>query len=197
MLAVVGGVLTVIAAIPMAWLSMRAPGRLQRVLEGCNYIVGSLPGVVVALALVTITVRVALPLYQTVVTHAARLCADVPAARAGRPARQHRAGAGRARAGGRQPRPRARSQALWSVTMRLAAPGAAAGVALVALGITNELTATLMLAPNGTRTLATAFWALTSELDYAAAAPYALIMVALSLPLTWLLYAQSRRMAGR
>jgi iron(III) transport system permease protein len=83
------------------------------------------------------------------------------------------------------------------VTVRLAAPGAAAGAALVALGITNELTATQMLAPNGTKTLATAFWSLSGEIDYAAAAPYALIMVLFSLPLTWLLYSQSRRAAGR
>ena len=70
-------------------------------------------------------------------------------------------------------------------------------MALVSLGIFNELTATQMLAPNGTRTLAMAFWALTGEIDYAAAAPYALIMVIFSLPLTWLLYVQSRRSAGR
>jgi iron(III) transport system permease protein len=88
------------------------------------------------------------------------------------------------------------AQALWSTTLRLAAPGAAAGAALVFLAIANELTATLLLAPNGTRTLATGFWALTSEIDYVAAAPYALIMVALSLPLTWLLYSQSKRTAG-
>lgn len=43
--------------------------------------------------------------------------------------------------------------------------------ALVFLAIANELTATLLLAPNGTRTLATGFWALmTSEIDYVAAA---------------------------
>ncbi|TIX53876.1 MAG: iron ABC transporter permease, partial [Mesorhizobium sp.] len=60
-----------------------------------------------------------------------------------------------------------------------------------------ELTATQMLAPNGTRTLAMAFWAHSGEIDYASAAPYALIMVAISLPLTWLLYVQSKRMAGR
>jgi iron(III) transport system permease protein len=68
---------------------------------------------------------------------------------------------------------------------------------LVALGITNELTATLLLAPSGTRTLATTFWAYSSEIDYAAAAPYALIMVLLSLPMTWLLYTQSKRTSGR
>jgi iron(III) transport system permease protein len=70
-------------------------------------------------------------------------------------------------------------------------------VAMVFLAITNELTATLLLSPNGTQTLATAFWAHSSEIDYAGAAPYALIMVLLSLPLTWLLYLQSRRIAGR
>ena len=46
-------------------LDPRAGPRCSALLEACNYIVGSLPGVVVALALVTITVRVALPLYQT------------------------------------------------------------------------------------------------------------------------------------
>jgi iron(III) transport system permease protein len=97
-----------------------------------------------------------------------------------------------ARSLGRSP-----ARALWQITMRLAAPGAASGVAMVFLAITNELTATLLLAPNGTQTLATAFWSHTSEIDYAGAAPYALTMVLLSLPLTWLLYIQSRRLAGR
>lgn len=60
----------------------------------------------------------------------------------------------------------------------------------------TELTATQMLALNGTRTLAMAFWAKSGELDYAAAAPYALIMVALSLPLTVVLFIQSRRVSG-
>jgi iron(III) transport system permease protein len=92
---------------------------------------------------------------------------------------------------------RSPANALWSTTIRLSAPGAAAGMALVSLGILNELTATQMLAPNGTMTLALAFWSYSGEIDYAAAAPYALIMVAASLPLTWLLYVQSKRMAGQ
>lgn len=195
-LATVGALLTTLAAVPMAWLSIRSPGRLQRFMEGCNYLVGSLPGVVVALALVTITVRVALPIYQTAVTvllayalmFLPRALISLRAGIAQAPIELEQA----ARSLGRSP-----ARAMWSVTLRLAAPGAAAGVALVALGITNELTATLLLAPNGTRTLATAFWAYSSEIDYAAAAPYALIMVLLSLPITWLLYTQSKRSAGR
>ena len=195
-LALVGALLTTVIAVPMAWLSIRRPGRLQRLLESCNYMVGSLPGIVVALALVTITVRVALPIYQTAVTilvayalmFLPRALVSLRAGIAQAPVELEQA----ARSLGRSP-----SQALWSVTLRLAAPGAAAAVALVFLGISNELTATLLLSPNGTQTLATAFWSLSSEIDYAGAAPYALIMVLLSLPLTWLLYLQSRRSAGQ
>jgi iron(III) transport system permease protein len=180
----------------MAWLSVRAPGRLQRVLEACHYYVGSLPGVVVALALVAVTVRVALPLYQTVVTvllayvlmFLPRALVGLRASIAQAPVELERA----AMALGRTP-----VQAVLQTTMRLAAPGAAVSMALVAMGITTELTATLMLAPNGTSTLATEFWSLTSEIDYAAAAPYALMMVLSSLPMTLLLYAQSKRTAGR
>ena len=196
MLAGTGALLTTLAAVPMAWLAIRSPGRLQRVLEGSHYMVGSLPGIVVALALVTITVRVALPLYQTLATVLmAYLLMFLPRAlislRAGiaqAPVELEQA----ARSLGKSP-----AQAVWLVTLRLAAPGAASAVAMVFLGILNELTATLLLAPSGTRTLATAFWSHTSEIDYAAAAPYALIMVLLSLPLTGLLYVQSRRSAGR
>ena len=195
-LGLAGAVLTTLMAVPMAWLSIRSPGRLQRLLEGCNYLAGSLPGVVVALALVTVTVRVALPVYQTAVTvllayvlmFLPRALVSLRAGIAQAPVELEHA----ARSLGRTP-----AQALWSVTLRLAAPGAAAGLALVGLGITNELTATLLLAPSGTRTLATSFWSYSSEIDYAAAAPYALIMVLLSLPMTWLLYTQSKRTAGR
>lgn len=196
LLGIVGAILTTAAAIPIAWLSIRSPGRLQRLLEGCNYITSSLPGIVVALALVTITIQFARPIYQTtVMVLLAYLLMFLPRALV-----SLRAGIAQApielehmaRSLGRSP-----ARALWLITLRLAAPGAAAGAALVFLAITNELTATLLLAPNGTRTLATGFWALTSEIDYAAAAPYALLMIVLSLPLTALLYHQSKRTAGR
>lgn len=196
LLAGVGALITTCAAVPVAWLSVRAPGRLHRLLESCNYIASSLPGIVVALALVTVTIQFARPIYQTVITVLlAYLLMFLPRALV-----SLRAGIAQApveleniaRSLGKSP-----AQALWRVTLKLAAPSAAAGAALVFLGITNELTATLLLAPSGTRTLATGFWAMTSEIDYAAAAPYALLMVLLSLPLTALLYYQSKRTAGR
>lgn len=195
-LALAGGVLATLAGVPIAWLSIRKPGRLQRLLEGCTYLVGALPGAVVALALVTITVQVLLPLYQTVFTIlVAYALMFLPRAVVSLRASIAQAPIELERAAGSLGKPPMR--ALWATTVRLSAPGAAAGIALAALGIMNELTATQMLAPNGVRTLALAFWNYSGEIDYASAAPYAAIMVALSLPLTFLLYVQSKRMAGR
>ena len=153
------------------------------------------PWIVTALALVTVTIHYARPVYQTEVTlFLAYLLMFMPRALI-----NLRAGIAQApvelenvaRSLGRSP-----ARALWSITMRLAAPGAAAGAALVFLGVSNELTATLLLSPLGTRTLSTGFWALTSEIDYVAAAPYALLMIVISLPLTAVLYMQSKKMAG-
>jgi iron(III) transport system permease protein len=196
LLAVLGGLLATITVMPMAWLSVRAPSRLAYIMEGCHYYVGSLPGVVVALALVTLAVHAFLPLYQTLATLLlAYLLLFLPRALVGlrssvaqTPVELEEA----AMALGRSP-----WRAVLATTVRLAAPGAAASMALVGLGIATELTATLMLAPSGVETLATGFWSFTSELDYARAAPYALLMILLSLPLIFLLQAQSKHMAGR
>jgi len=192
----VGGVATVLAALPIAWLSVRKPNRSSRLVESCYYLASSMPGVVVALALVTVTVRVALPLYQTLATitlayvimFLPRALVSLRTSIAQVPVELEQAAASL----GHSP-----ARALLATTVRLAAPGAAAGMVLAALGILNELTATQMLAPNGTRTLAMAFWALSGEIDYAGAAPYAVLMVVFSLPMTWLLHHQSRKIAGR
>ena len=64
------------------------------------------------------------------------------------------------------------------VTLPLIAPGLGAGAALVFLAVTTELTATLLLAPIGTQTLATQFWSNSTSIAYGAAAPYAALIVA-------------------
>ena len=195
-LCAVGGLATTASALPMAWLSVRAPTRCHRSLEAAYYLASAIPGAVIALALVTVTIRVAPPLYQTLATVLLayvilllpRALISLRASLAQAPVELEQAAASLGRA------PLA---AVAAVTLPLAAPGAAAGLALSALGIMNELTATQMLAPLGTRTLTMAFWALTGEIDYAGAAPYALLMVLFSMPMTWVLHRQSRRMAGR
>jgi iron(III) transport system permease protein len=62
--------------------------------------------------------------------------------------------------------------------------------------VATELTATLLLAPTGTRTLSMQFWSFSSELDYAAAAPYALALVVLAIPVTLVLFRQSLKGAA-
>ena len=196
LLAAAGGALTVLAAFPIAWLALRRAAAWPRTIETLNLVAGALPGIVTALALVTIAVRVANPLYQTAFTillayalmFLPRAILGLRASLAQVPPELEHAAASL----GRPP-----LRALAAVTIRLAAPGIAAAAALVALGIGTELTATHMLAPIGVQTLATAFWAYSGEIDYAAAAPYAVLMILLSSPLTWLLYRQSALASGR
>ena len=63
--------------------------------------------------------------------------------------------------------------AMVRVTLPRILPGLGAAAALVFLATVTELTATLLLAPIGTATLATKFWGDASSLSYGAAAPYA------------------------
>ena len=73
-----------------------------------------------------------------------------------------------------------RLQAFGRVTLPLIAPGLAAGFCLVFLSAVTELTATLILIPTDTRTLATQFWAFQTNASYGAAAPYAATLVAIA-----------------
>jgi iron(III) transport system permease protein len=191
-LAAVAAVVTTVMALPTGWLAVRARGRLTTLLERSTYLGSAVPGIVVALALVTISIRVTPWLYQTVpvllaayailflpraivtvrsaVEQSPPLYDDVAASLgASAPARLRR------------------------ITLPLLAPGIGAGAALVFLAVVTELTATLLLAPTGTTTLATAFWSASSALEYGAAAPYAVIMVLLSAPATVLLSRDARR----
>jgi iron(III) transport system permease protein len=192
---IAGALVTGVLAFPIAWISIRHPGRFSRVVEGGTYISSSLPGIVVALAFVTVTIRYLHPLYQSVaVVIAAYALLFLPRALV-----NLRAGLAQAPVGleeAAQSLGLSPLSAFFRVTLRLAAPAAAAGAALVFLGVVNELTATLLLAPTGTRTLAMQFWSRSSEIDYAGAAPYALLMIVLSLPMTYVLFTQSKKVAG-
>jgi iron(III) transport system permease protein len=191
-----GAVVTTAVAFPMAYLAVRHPSWFSKALELSNYITSSLPGIVVGLAFVTVSIRVVPGVYQTAgVLVAAYVLLFLPRALV-----SIRAGLAQA--------PKELDEAAQSlgkppllsfirVTLRLTAPAAAGGAALVFLAIANELTATLLLSPNGTRTLATQFWSKSSEIDYAGAAPYALLMILLSAPMTYLLFQQSKKVAGQ
>ena len=189
-LALGGGVLTVVAAFPLSWLAVRHPGRLSRLLERTNYFTSSMPGIVLALALVSVSLTFVPAVYQTtlllLIAYALlflpRALVPLQAGIAQAPPLLEEA----AQALGRPP-----LRAFLGVTLRLVAPATAAGMALVFLAIAGELTATLLLSPIGVQTLATRFWSLSSEIDFAGAAPYALLLILLSAPMTYLLFRQS------
>jgi iron(III) transport system permease protein len=194
-LATAAAVLTTVLAFPVAWVAVRYSGVLARMVEGANYVTSSLPGIVTALALVTVTIHAARPLYQSVALIVlAYVLLFMPQALVN------------VRAGLAQVPPSLEeaSRSLGSslsttflrVTLRLTAPAAAAGASLVFVAVATELTATLVLAPTGTRTLSMRFWSFSSELDYAAAAPYALVLVVLAIPVTLVLFRQSTKVAA-
>jgi iron(III) transport system permease protein len=185
-LGVGGAVLTMTLAFPIAWLCVRRRGRLTIFLERCTYFGNAVPGIVVALSLVTVAIRFARPVYQTTlllmlayaIMFLPRAMVSVRAALDQAPPVfddvAHALGSGPL-------------ETLRRVTLPLIAPGLGAGGALVFLAVVTELTATLLLAPIGTHTLATQFWSNTSSIAYGAAAPYAALMVILSAPVTLML----------
>jgi iron(III) transport system permease protein len=185
-LALAGAVVTTLAAVPVVWLAVRHRGWASTLIERSTYVANALPGIVVGLALVVASLRLVPVVYQT----AALLVAAYAILFLPRAVVTVRAGLEQAPAVlddvahslGVGPLSTARR-----VTLPLIAPSLGAGAALVFLAISTELTATLMLSPIGTRTLATEFWSASSELRYGAAAPYALLLVLVSIPATVLL----------
>jgi len=166
-------------AVPVSALAIRHRNRVTVLIERLAYLPMALPGLVIALGLVSFSVRYAFALYQSafelVVAYAILFLplavVGVRAAMAQAPPRLEEVG----RSLGRRP------VSVWMrVTLPLIAPGLAAAFALVFISSATELTATLVLHPTGVNTLATRFWAYTSELSYGAAAPYAALMVAIS-----------------
>jgi iron(III) transport system permease protein len=194
-LAAAAAVLTTLLAFPFAWVAVRYRGFFARFVEGSNFVTSSMPGIVTALALVTVAIRYLTPLYQTVaLVVAAYVLMFMPRAMV-----NLRSGLAQVPPGLEEASRSLGVSPTWTflrVTLRLTAPAAAAGASLVFVAVATELTATLLLAPTGTNTLAMRFWSLSSELAYAAAAPYALLLVVLAVPVTVVLSHQSTKAAA-
>jgi len=184
-LATSGALLTSALAIPLVLLSVRHRGPLAQFAERLPYIVHGLPGVVVALALVYLSIRVAPALYQGVaVLLAAYAILYLPLAQSSLRASVELVSPQLepiARSLGRRP-----ITVFFTVILPNIAPGIGAALALMMLEIVRELTATLMLAPTGTVTLATEVWMHTVDAEYAAAAPFAALLVLVSIVPVWI-----------
>lgn len=191
--AAAGALLTLVVALPVGLLAGRHPGRASRMVEGASWLPHAVPAVVVALSLVYLTVRHAPAVYLTplllVVAYAVLFLplavGAVRASAAQAPPSMEEA----ARSLGRGP-----WTVLRRITLPLTAPGLAAGALLVFLSCLKELTATLVLHPTGDETLAMRLWTTTQVGQYAAAAPYAALLVLLAaVPNALLIWRQSRR----
>ncbi|MEU1625551.1 iron ABC transporter permease [Streptomyces sp. NPDC020096] len=180
------------AAVPVALYAWRRATRLARAVERAVYLTRALPGIAVALAVVFFAIRYAQPLYQQpplLVAGYAVLFFPL-ALTAVRASLAHVPHGVEDAARSLGVRPLA---VLARVTLPLILPGLGAAFAMVALTASTELTATLLLRPTGTETLATQFWIYTTDLAWGAAAPYAAVMTALSIPAVVLL---TRRTLG-
>ncbi|MGQ0842191.1 ABC transporter permease [Actinokineospora sp.] len=177
--AALGALATVVLAVPVGFLAARRSTPAVRAVELAAYAGHALPGITVALALVFFGVRFAQPWYQQtpllVLGYAALFLpiaiSAVRTAIAAAPAAVEDV----ARSLGR-----GRARVFGTVTLPLAAPGVAAGAALVFLTCAKELPATLLLRPTGADTLATALWTKTGVSAFAEAAPYAALLVLVS-----------------
>ncbi|WP_304452526.1 iron ABC transporter permease [Nocardiopsis sp. YSL2] len=178
-LSALAAVVTLVLALPVGILAARHRGRVPRLLEGATWTGYSMPGVVVAVALVYFAVTYAYPLYQQLpLLVLAYALLFLPAA------------VGSVRSAVAQSAPaleevgrslgHGATQVFGRVTLPLAFPGLAAGATLVFLTCMKELPVTLMLHPTGTETIAMRLWSATNVGRFAAAAPYAMMLIVLA-----------------
>jgi len=174
-----GATLAVLLALPVAMMTFRKSTTPRVILERATFLTEAVPGVVVALSLVFFAIHYAYGLDHSsallIVAYAilffplALVCVKTSVAQS--PAQLTDVG----RSLGRGP-----VEVFFRVTLPMLTPGLVAGFCLVFLTSATELTATLVLAPFGVKTLATQFWAYQSYTAYGAAAPYALVIILLA-----------------
>lgn len=178
-LGLAGAIVATALALPIAALAARHRTRLVAGMETATYLGHGLPGIVLGLAMVYLTLSLVPALYQTPallviaygILFAPKATGSARAAIQQVPTRLEDAS-------------RTLGQTAWgtwlTITGRLAWPGITAGALLVALTVMKELPATLMMRPTGIDTLATRLWQLTDIAAYGAAAPYAIALILVS-----------------
>ena len=187
-LGIVAAIVAVVAVLPIAFLTVRYRSVAG---ETANAVIVSsfaLPGLVIAISIVFVVVQSVFSdlLYQTwallifayVVHFGSQSLRAAQVAVTGVPRRVEDA----ARSLGAS-----RTRRLATVSVPLMRSGLLAGAGLVLLSTMKELPATLVLAPAGTRTLATEIWSARAEGFFAEAGLASLVLLALSGALTWVL----------
>ena len=174
-----GAVLTSALAVPLVVASTHFSGRLATLTDRLPYLVHGLPGIVVALAAVAVSISLAPAIYQTVVlVMLVYAVLSLPLAQSSVRASAELVPRDLIAIAQSLGKPPFRAFLLAMVPNLL--PGLAAALALSTLSLMRELTATLLLAPPGVVTLATEFWNYTYDRQYAAAAAFAAVLVLVS-----------------
>jgi iron(III) transport system permease protein len=180
-----------LAALPVAWLGARAPGRLSRVVDTLTTTGYALPGIVVALAIVFIGIRLVPFLYQTLpMTVIAMVIVCLPlaitATRAAvlqLPPRLEEA----ARGSGRSP-----LGVLATIGIPLTRAGILAGAALVFVAAIKELPVVVLLSPIEFSTLPLVIWQESTRAFFESGAIPALVLLLVTAPGVWLLVGRER-----
>jgi iron(III) transport system permease protein len=194
-LGVGGALLALVFALPIALLVVRYKGRVSTLLERATYLTFALPDLVAAIALAYAASHYARRLYGSLALLVlAESMLFVPFAIV----------AMRATLGQIEPalEDSARSlgvgplRAFTRVTMPLARPGMAAAGVLVFAFILGDLGTAQVLLPANLYTLGTEFQANASTVAFAAAAPFAAVLVALSMLAAYILMSRFGKVRG-
>lgn len=178
----VAATLAVTCALPLAYVALRRPSSAHRTLLHAAYAGYVLPGPIVALGLIFCAVHLLTPIYGTVaVLVLAYMVRFFPQCLQAEEAALHQITPALEEAG--RSTGVSLRRVLWRVTIPLMRPGLVTGWVLVFVNAMKELPATLLLRPVGFDTLAVRIWIETSEEFYAQAAPAALLLVVITLPL--------------
>ena len=176
----------VILSVPPAVWVVRGRGVLATVVERLTFSGYALPGMVIALALVFFSIRVAPLLYQTtlllIVAYVVRFVPEAVASTRSALATVSPVFEEAARTLGST-----RIDVLRRVTLPMIRPGLLAGLGLVFMTSMKELPATLILRPTGFETLATRVWTEASVSAWSAAAVPAAVLIAVSAIPLWAL----------
>jgi iron(III) transport system permease protein len=179
---VMTAVATILVALPVGIAASRYRSRFSSVVERSTYVTHALPGIVIAISVVYVGIRLLTPWYQKLpllvlgqvliflplAVGAIRNSIEQSSARIEEVAKSLGAGT---------------MATIRRVTVPLALPGIGAAAALTMLNAMKELPTTLLLRPTGWETLATSIWKYSTVSDYAAVGPYALaLMIVTAVP---------------
>lgn len=174
-----GAFITVLGAFPLVWSAVRYQSKLTIWLDRLPFLLHAVPGIVIALSLIYFSINYTYPLYQTFfIVILAYFMLYLPMAQTTLRSSLEQLPENMEKVG--QSLGRSKFYIFRTLVIPAIRPGITAAFALVFLNLMKELTATLLLTPNDIKTLSTAVWEYTSDAQYAAATPYAIMLVLFS-----------------